>query len=90
MYPPLPVLFRKCAEDYTIPDTTITIDKGTPVMIPIMGLHYNEELFPEPNKFDPDRFNEENMGKIKPYTYLPFGDGPRNCLGTLGDDVILI
>lgn len=81
MYPPLPVLFRKCAEDYTIPDTNITIEKDTSVMIPILGLHYNEEFFPEPDQFDPDRFNDENVGNIKPYTYLPFGDGPRNCLG---------
>lgn len=81
MYPPLSVLNRCCTEDYLIPDTNITIEKGTSVVIPVQGLHYSEEYFPEPNKFDPDRFNEQNVAQIKPYTYLPFGDGPRNCLG---------
>lgn len=81
MYPPLPDLLRRCTEDYVIPDTNITIEKGTSVIIPILGLHYDEDFFPEPDKFNPDRFHEENIGNVKPYTYLPFGDGPRNCLG---------
>lgn len=81
MYPPLPSLDRRCTEDYTIPDTNITIEKGTSVTIPVLGLHYDEEFFPEPNKFNPDRFNEANKENIKPYTYVPFGDGPRNCIG---------
>lgn len=83
MYPSLPFLDRRCVDNYTIPETDITIDKGTTVMIPVLGLHYDEEFFPEPNKFDPERFNDENIRNIKPYTYLPFGDGPRNCLGDL-------
>lgn len=81
MYPPLPTLNRVCTEEYHIPDTNVIIDKGTKIVIPLMGLHNDEEFFPEPNKFNPDRFNKENIEKIKPYTYLPFGGGPRNCLG---------
>lgn len=83
MYPPLPILNRRCTENYTIPETNITIEKGTAVAVPVLGLHYDEEFFPEPNKFDPNRFSEENIRNIKPYTYIPFGDGPRNCLGKL-------
>lgn len=83
MYPPLPFIDRRCTEDYVIPNTNITIDKGTITMIPVLGLHNDEEFFPEPNTFNPNRFNEENVRNIKPYTYLPFGDGPRNCLGKL-------
>lgn len=50
-------------------------------MVPILGLHRDPEYFPEPEKFNPDRFNEQNIGKLTPYTYIPFGYGPRNCLG---------
>lgn len=81
MYPPLPAVPRTCTEDYLIPDTNITIEKGTTIMIPILGIQRDKEYFPEPDKFDPDRFNEENIGNIKPYSYIPFGSGPRNCLG---------
>lgn len=88
MYPPLPALFRKCVEDYQIPDTNTTIEKNTSIVFPILGLHYDEEYFPEPNKFNPDRFNEANVGNIKPYTYLPFGEGPRNCLGNIYQTVL--
>lgn len=79
MYPPIPMLQRKCTQDYTLPDTDITIKKGLSIMIPIMGLHYDPEFFPDPHKFNPDRFQED--AKQKPFTYLPFGEGPRNCIG---------
>lgn len=81
MYPALPTLNRECTEDYNIPDTDIVIEKGTRVMISILGLHHDSEYFSDPEKFDPERFSEENKNGIRPYTYLPFGDGPRNCLG---------
>lgn len=80
-YPPVPTLNRECSIDYTIPDTDIVIEKGTRVLIPAYGLHHDPDYFPDPDKFDPDRFSEENKGKIPSYAYLPFGDGPRNCIG---------
>lgn len=46
-----------------------------------MGLHYDPDLYPEPETFNPDRFSEENRQSIVPFSYLPFGDGPRICLG---------
>lgn len=42
----------------------------------------DETYFPEPQKFDPERFSDENKHNIKPGTYSPFGVGPRNCIGT--------
>ncbi|KAF5292073.1 hypothetical protein FQR65_LT11339 [Abscondita terminalis] len=80
-YPPLPTLNRKCTRDYHVPDTDIVIEKGTQWVVSLMGLHYDADHFPDPYKFDPDRFSTENKKKIKPFTYLPFGDGPRICTG---------
>lgn len=51
-------------------------------MIPIYGFHHDPKYFPEPEKFDPERFSDENKGDIDPDTYLPFGIGPRNCIGS--------
>nr|XP_037279103.1 cytochrome P450 3A19-like [Rhipicephalus microplus] len=44
-------------------------------------MHHDSEVFAEPEQFNPDRFNDGNVEFIRPYTYLPFGAGPRNCIG---------
>lgn len=80
-YPPIPVLNRKCVADYQVPDSDFIIKKGTEITISSLGLHYNPEYYPEPDKFDPERFSEEQKSTRHPYTYLPFGEGPRNCIG---------
>jgi cytochrome P450 family 9 len=58
---------------------------GDAIIMPYFGFHYNPEFFPEPENFDPERFNEANKHNIKPFTYLPFGSGPRNCIGKFKD-----
>lgn len=57
------------------------IEEGQRILISILGLHYDAEHFPNPEKFDPERFSEQNRTNIKPYTFMPFGEGPRNCIG---------
>ena len=81
MYPPVSLVTRKCVKDYKVPDADVTIEEGVVVMIPIMGIHYDEDYYPEPETFDPERFNEENKKSRPQYTHLPFGEGPRNCIG---------
>lgn len=51
------------------------------VIIPVSGIQNNSEFFPEPEKFDPLRFSKENATTIQNYTYLPFGEGGRYCIG---------
>ncbi|XP_044261216.1 uncharacterized protein LOC123009155 [Tribolium madens] len=80
-YPPLPTLNRRCTKDYTLRGTDIIIEKGTPVLISALGLHMDPEFYPDPEKFDPERFTEEKKKERHPFVHLPFGDGPRNCIG---------
>lgn len=51
------------------------------VLIPIRAIHNDPKYYPNPDKFDPDRFSEENKHSIIPGSYMPFGAGPRNCIG---------
>lgn len=81
MYPPLGILSREANEDYTLPETNITITKGMNIAIPVHSIHYDPENVESPDVFMPERFLSENRHKIKPYTYLPFGAGPRICIG---------
>ncbi|KAK7072391.1 Cytochrome P450 3A4 [Halocaridina rubra] len=51
------------------------------VTVPVWSYHYDERYWPDPYEFKPERFMSENKDNIKSGTYLPFGVGPRNCIG---------
>ncbi|XP_017757756.1 PREDICTED: probable cytochrome P450 6a14 isoform X2 [Eufriesea mexicana] len=80
-YPLLPMLPRQAVENYTFRGTKLTIPKGTNVWIPVIGIQRDPNIYPEPEVFDPERFTEEAVAARHPMSYLPFGDGPRNCIG---------
>lgn len=80
-YPVLPFLDRVCLENYQIPGSDLILEKGSAVYVPMFGLHYDSNYFPSPNKFNPERFSENCATQIPQGCYIPFGDGPRNCIG---------
>ncbi|KAB0790323.1 hypothetical protein PPYR_15336, partial [Photinus pyralis] len=75
-YPALPFLDRRSKASYKVPGSDLVIDKGVNVYISSIGLHYDENYFPNPYKFDPERF----ASKQNPWVYMPFGNGPRKCI----------
>lgn len=80
-YPPVDSLIRLVANDYKIPETNLVLEKDTMVFIPVYAIHHNPEIYPEPEHFDPERFSEENKRDRHSMAFLPFGEGPRNCIG---------
>lgn len=82
-YPVAPFLNRACTKEYKVPGSNVTFEEGTFILIPVFSLHRDEKFYPNPEQFDPSRFFSENRnGKtILEMPYLPFGDGPRNCIG---------
>ncbi|XP_076779814.1 cytochrome P450 3A11 [Arvicanthis niloticus] len=79
LYPIANRLERVCKKDIEIDG--VFMPKGSIVMIPSYALHHDPQHWPEPKEFRPERFSKENKGSIDPYIYLPFGNGPRNCIG---------
>ncbi|CAL8144564.1 unnamed protein product [Orchesella dallaii] len=80
-YPPLGRLERKCVKDYHDPESGLRIPKDATVIIPVDGIHNDTQYYEHPDKFYPEHFTPEKKAERNPYTYLPFGVGPRNCIG---------
>ncbi|XP_001657205.2 cytochrome P450 9b2 [Aedes aegypti] len=83
-WPASPSLDRECSKDYLLDDggCRVQFRKGDTLWVSIWALHRDERNFPEPERFDPERFSEKNKASITPGTYMPYGVGPRNCIGT--------
>ncbi|XP_029173379.1 cytochrome P450 4C1-like [Nylanderia fulva] len=79
LYPSVPMITRRLAEDVKLGD--YTFPKGVTIVLGIALMHLNPEVWPDPKKFDPDRFLPENSKHRNPYAYIPFSAGPRNCIG---------
>ena len=80
LYPPFMRIDRQCVREYTLPGTELTIPAGTVVTVPVLSLQRDPQYYPDPLKFDPDRFLPEQKEQRHPCVYLPFGSGPRGCL----------
>ncbi|XP_049772241.1 cytochrome P450 9e2-like [Schistocerca cancellata] len=84
MYPPAPFLDRECVRTYRLPATdscpSVELRPGDGIWVPVHGIHNDPKYFAEPDCFRPERFTAENKQLIVPFTYSPFGSGPRVCI----------
>uniref|UniRef100_A0A182TNR3 Cytochrome P450 n=1 Tax=Anopheles melas TaxID=34690 RepID=A0A182TNR3_9DIPT len=80
-YPPVESLTRVPSVDYRIPGTKHVIPKRTLVQIPAYAIQRDPDHYPDPERFNPDRFLPEEVKKRHPFTFIPFGEGPRICIG---------
>ncbi|KAL3278887.1 hypothetical protein HHI36_016407 [Cryptolaemus montrouzieri] len=80
LYPSVPLINRRVSSDVETKSGRV-IPKGCNVVFQIYDTHRDEKIYPEPEKFDPDRFLLENTMNRHPYAYIPFSAGPRNCIG---------
>lgn len=79
LYPPAGGVTRQPIHDIELGGYPIA--KGSTIAISTYVMHHDPALFPDPERFDPDRFTAENEAKLPKYAYLPFGGGPRICIG---------
>ncbi|ETN63768.1 cytochrome P450 [Anopheles darlingi] len=80
---PFGITNRRCTKDYTFTNSdgnVITIEKGMNISIPLKSFHLDERYFPDPLRFDPERFADPS--RINQDAYVPFGTGYRNCIGS--------
>ncbi|XP_068899039.1 cytochrome P450 4C1-like [Tenebrio molitor] len=80
LYPSVPFIGRVLGEDMTT-STGHLLKAGTNMHLHIYDVHHNPEIYPDPEKFDPDRFLPENCQNRHNFAYVPFSAGPRNCIG---------
>jgi cytochrome P450/NADPH-cytochrome P450 reductase len=80
MYPPVRAIGKYCKKDCIVPGG-YKINAGTTCAVQIYAIHHNEEIYPDHNRFDPDRWTPEEEQKRSRFSWLPFSTGPRACIG---------
>ncbi|XP_049271481.1 cytochrome P450 4c3 isoform X2 [Rhipicephalus sanguineus] len=91
LYPSVSFLTRTCEQPFEI--GSVTFPAGTVVRVSVYCLHRDEDVFPKPEEFHPERFFPENAKGRHPFAYIPFSAGPRNCIGqkfALSEEKIVI
>jgi len=79
LYPPFWMIDRMAVADDRVGD--LAIPGGSTVIVFVYGAHHAERSWPDPESFNPERFNKANEKLHTPFTYIPFGGGPRGCIG---------
>ncbi|XP_077152229.1 ultra-long-chain fatty acid omega-hydroxylase-like isoform X1 [Ranitomeya variabilis] len=80
LHPPVTVVSRRCTEDITMPDGKV-IPKGNISLLSIYGTHHNPAVWPNPEVYDPYRFDPSSTQERSSHAFVPFSAGPRNCIG---------
>ncbi|XP_076620560.1 cytochrome P450 6j1-like [Colletes latitarsis] len=84
IYPAAGALTKRCTEEFELQGSDglcCRVEPGTEIHIPIYALHVDPKYWSDPEVFDPDRFSEDRKQSIEKMTFLPFGEGPRMCVG---------
>lgn len=76
MYPPVRALGKYCKEDCIIPGG-YKVKANTTCAVQVFAMHHNEKIYPDPYRFDPERWTPEEEQKRSVYAWLPFSTGPR-------------
>ncbi|KAG5319425.1 CP9E2 protein, partial [Pseudoatta argentina] len=82
--PTLGFLSKVCTEETELrgsDELVCRIERGMHIMIPVSGLQTDPRYWENPKEFDPDRFGPDRKQNIEKFTFLPFGEGPRMCVG---------
>ncbi|MGV1906102.1 cytochrome P450 [Agrobacterium cavarae] len=79
LYPPAPIITRTALKGFKLGD--YLVPEGTVMFVPIYAVHHHAAIWNEPEKFDPDRFLTDATKARHRYAYMPFGAGPRVCIG---------
>ncbi|XP_042784703.1 cytochrome P450 4F3 isoform X6 [Panthera leo] len=80
VHPPVAVVSRCCTQDVVLPDGRV-IPKGVICLVSIFGTHHNPSVWPDPEVYNPFRFDPENIKERSSLAFIPFSAGPRNCIG---------
>lgn len=81
MYPPVPAIARKLTQEVRLTSHDYVVPSGTTVVIGTYKLHRREDIYPNPDVFNPDNFLPERTSNRHYYSYIPFSAGPRSCVG---------
>lgn len=83
LWPSSPLTGRSCSKpfDLKVDGKNLHFDENLDFLVPILSIHRSKEYFTDPDVFDPERFNEENRRTMNSDAYIPFGSGPRQCIG---------
>ncbi|XP_062552472.1 cytochrome P450 6a8-like [Armigeres subalbatus] len=80
-YPPIANILRNVTKPYPVPGTNVTLEKDSRVLLPVYAIHHDPQYYPNPEQYDPDRFNPDQAASRHPMAFVPFGEGPRICIG---------
>ncbi|KAG8040148.1 hypothetical protein G9C98_000718 [Cotesia typhae] len=85
-FPPVVILDRVCSKRFKLPPPPgrsyqVEVEEGTVLWAPAFAMQRDSQYFSDPETFDPERFSDHNKGNVNPCAYMPFGIGPRKCIG---------